>query len=292
MSDLAANDPAALDDIATYLNFDMVGSPNYIIGVYDANESTYPAPVEVPPGSAETEAVFTDYFDGIDQPWVDTEFSGRSDYQAFIDGSRRRACSPARTARRRPSFAMFGGTEGIFYDPNYHSPADTIDNVDATALDIMSRAIGHAVAALSEDTFAINGVGNPRIDAVEAEARCLNGTAYVAVRGANGERPARHAVRREEVQRPRAGQERVPVVQHACVVGRGGHRDGRGLPVARRRPGVPAVRRGVRRDRLRLTPPRAGPSSTGGRPRPVYAGSRGAPSGGATDGGHMAKEPF
>ena len=42
---------AEQDKIALYLNFDMVGSPNYIIGVYDANESTYPAPVEVPPGS-------------------------------------------------------------------------------------------------------------------------------------------------------------------------------------------------------------------------------------------------
>ena len=189
VSDLAANDPAALDDIATYLNFDMVGSPNYIIGVYDANESTYPAPVEVPPGSAETESVFTDYFDGIDQPWVDTEFSGRSDYQAFIENGVPASglFTGADGSKTAEEVAMFGGTEGIFYDPNYHSPADTIDNVDATALDIMSRAIGHAVAALSEDTFAINGVGNPRIDAVEAEARCLNGTAYVAVRGANGE---------------------------------------------------------------------------------------------------------
>lgn len=189
VSDLVANDPAALDDIATYLNFDMVGSPNYIIGVYDANESTYPAPVEVPPGSAETEAVFTDYFDGIDQAWVDTEFSGRSDYQAFIENGVPASglFTGADGSKTAEEVALFGGTEGIFYDPNYHSPQDTIDNVDATALDIMSRAIGHAVASLSEDTFAINGVGNPRVDAIEAEARCLNGTAYVAVRATNGE---------------------------------------------------------------------------------------------------------
>lgn len=189
VSDLAANDPAALDDIATYLNFDMVGSPNYIIGVYDANESTYPAPVPVPEGSAETEAVFTDYFDGIGQAWVDTEFSGRSDYQAFIENGIPASglFTGADGSKTAEEVALFGGTEGIFYDPNYHSPGDTIDNVDPTALDIMSRAIGHAVAALSEDTFAINGVGNPRVDAVEAEARCLGGTAYVAVRGANGE---------------------------------------------------------------------------------------------------------
>ncbi len=38
----------------------------------------------MPEGSVATEAVFTDYFDGIDQAWVDSEFSGRSDYDAFI----------------------------------------------------------------------------------------------------------------------------------------------------------------------------------------------------------------
>ena len=85
VSDLVESDPAALQRIATYVNYDMVASPNHIIGVYDADQSTYPAPVDVPPGSPETEDVFTDYFDQVGQPWVDTEFSGRSDYQAFID---------------------------------------------------------------------------------------------------------------------------------------------------------------------------------------------------------------
>ena len=47
-----AGQEGELDRIATYLNFDMVGSPNYIIGVYDADESTYEAPVVVPEGSA------------------------------------------------------------------------------------------------------------------------------------------------------------------------------------------------------------------------------------------------
>ena len=33
-----------LDEVALYLNFDMIGSPNYYIGVYDADESSYDAP--------------------------------------------------------------------------------------------------------------------------------------------------------------------------------------------------------------------------------------------------------
>ncbi len=35
---------AELDRIALYMNYDMVGSPNYYFGVYDADESSYPGP--------------------------------------------------------------------------------------------------------------------------------------------------------------------------------------------------------------------------------------------------------
>ena len=39
---------AERDRIALYLNYDMVGSPNYIFMVYDADQSTFEAPVAVP----------------------------------------------------------------------------------------------------------------------------------------------------------------------------------------------------------------------------------------------------
>jgi Zn-dependent M28 family amino/carboxypeptidase len=159
VEDLAANDSAALDRIATYLNFDMVGSPNYVIGVYDADESTYPAPVDVPAGSIETEAVLTDYFDGVGQPWVDAQFSGRSDYQAFINhGVPASGLFTGGDGTKTPEeVALFGGTAGITYDPNYHTPRDDLSNVNVTAIDIMSDAIAHATITLAQDTSAING---------------------------------------------------------------------------------------------------------------------------------------
>jgi Zn-dependent M28 family amino/carboxypeptidase len=159
VEDLAANNPAGLGKIATYLNFDMVGSPNYIIGVYDADQSTYPAPVEVPGGSVETEAVLTDYFDGIGQPWVDTAFSGRSDYQAFINhGVPASGLFTGGDGTKTPEeVEMFGGTAGITYDPNYHTPRDDLSNVNVTAIDIMSDAIAHATITLAQNTSAING---------------------------------------------------------------------------------------------------------------------------------------
>ncbi|HYN30472.1 MAG TPA: M20/M25/M40 family metallo-hydrolase [Dermatophilaceae bacterium] len=168
VDDLVANDAAALGD-ATYLNFDMVASPNYVIGVYDADESTYPAPVPVPPGSAETEDVFTDWFDSQGQPWVDTEFSGRSDYQAFIQaGVPASGLFTGADGTKTPAeVALFGGTAGITYDPSYHTAGDDLANVDPTALDVMSDAVAHATITLAQDTFAVNGArsagtsGNP-----------------------------------------------------------------------------------------------------------------------------------
>ncbi|HEY1133686.1 MAG TPA: M20/M25/M40 family metallo-hydrolase [Nocardioides sp.] len=160
VADLAANDPAGLESIATYLNFDMVGSPNYTIGVYDADESTYEAPVAVPEGSIATEAVFTDYFDGVDQPWVDSEFSGRSDYQAFITNGIPASglFTGADGVKTEEEAATFGGTAGELLDPNYHTPADDLGNVSQEALDIMAPAIGHATQALAESTETVNGV--------------------------------------------------------------------------------------------------------------------------------------
>ena len=153
------NNKAELENIATYLNFDMIASPNHIIGVYDADESTYQAPVAVPKGSAETEDVFTDYFDGINQPWVDTEFSGRSDYSAFIANGVPASglFTGADGTKTAEEVEMFGGTEGVTYDPNYHTAKDDINNINVEALDIMSDAIGYATMSLALDTSAVNG---------------------------------------------------------------------------------------------------------------------------------------
>ncbi|WP_084541454.1 M20/M25/M40 family metallo-hydrolase [Nocardioides alkalitolerans] len=160
VDDLVATAPDEVESIATYLNFDMVGSPNYTVGVYDADESTYEAPVAVPEGSIATEAVFTDYFDGVGQPWVDSEFSGRSDYQAFIlNGIPASGLfTGADGVKTEEEAAIFGGTAGELLDPNYHTPADDLANVSLEALDIMSPAIGHAVQSLAESTETVNGV--------------------------------------------------------------------------------------------------------------------------------------
>ena len=150
--------PGALQDIATYLNFDMLGSSNFQIGVYDADNSNNannpnPPGVVIPPGSIETEAVFTDYFDSVEQPWNDTAFSGRSDYQAFINNGVAAGglFSGGDGAKSPEQVEMYGGTAGIQFDPNYHTPEDDITNISRESLDIMSDAVAHTAITLAQD---------------------------------------------------------------------------------------------------------------------------------------------
>ena len=72
-----------IDDIEANLNFDMLASPNFVRFVYDGDNSTDEGAVG-PPGSAEIEQVFLEYFDRQDLPTDPTPFDGRSDYGPFI----------------------------------------------------------------------------------------------------------------------------------------------------------------------------------------------------------------
>ncbi|MEV8239040.1 M20/M25/M40 family metallo-hydrolase [Microbacterium testaceum] len=154
VNDLVANDPAEWDRISSYLNYDMIGSENFTVGVYDADRSTFPAEgVNIPEGSVEIEKLYTDYFDTIEQPWIDTEYSGRSDYQAFIDNGVPAGglFSGADDIKTEEQAALFGGTAGVYMDRNYHTINDSLANVNRDSIDIFAPAIGYAAVALAWD---------------------------------------------------------------------------------------------------------------------------------------------
>ena len=146
---------AELGQIQSYLNFDMIASENYIVGTLDSDGSDVPIPpdVNVPEGSAELEAIFTDFFDGNDQPHVGTEFSGRSDYQAFIDNGIPASglFSGADGVKTAEEVEMFGGTEGVQHDRNYHQVTDTIENLSEESVGIFTPAIAFAAHTVAFD---------------------------------------------------------------------------------------------------------------------------------------------
>ena len=148
---------AELDRIALYLNFDMVGSPNFVRFVYDGSGDIGPTG---PPGSAEIEDVFNGYFAANGLATEPTAFDGRSDYQAFINngipaGGLFTGAEDIKTAAQA---AIYGGTAGAAYDPCYHQACDTFENNNNIVLDQMSDAIAHATITFAQNTSLVNGV--------------------------------------------------------------------------------------------------------------------------------------
>ncbi len=83
------------------LNFDMVGSPNFVRFVYDGDLSDSPPPPGgAPEGSAQIEELFLDYFASQGLATQPTAFDGRSDYGPFIEVG-------------IPAGGLFTGAEGI-----------------------------------------------------------------------------------------------------------------------------------------------------------------------------------
>ena len=151
---------AERDRIALYLNFDMVGSPNYIFMVYDADESTFEAPVPIPAGSIAIEDLFESFYTLLGEPYDDSEFSGRSDYQAFIEngipsGGLFTGAEEIKTAEQA---AIWGGTAGAQFDPCYHLACDTFANNNLHALDVNADAVAFAVLTYAYSTETVNGV--------------------------------------------------------------------------------------------------------------------------------------
>ena len=126
------------DRIALYLNFDMVGSPNYIFMTQDADQSSFEAPVDVPEGSIAIEDLFESFYTLKGEPYDDAAFDGRSDYQAFIlndipAGGLFTGAEVPKTAEQQ---AIWGGTVGAQFDPCYHQACDTFANNNDHALDV------------------------------------------------------------------------------------------------------------------------------------------------------------
>ena len=163
--------PAELDRIALNLNFDMVGSPNYIFMVYDADQSTFPAPpgVPIPAGSAAIEDVFESFYTLQGEPYDDTEFSGRSDYEAFILAGIPSSglFTGAEEEKTAEQAAIWGGTVGAQFDPCYHDVCDNLPNYSPKALDVNADAIAFSVLTFAYSTETVNGVPGKRVPGVK-----------------------------------------------------------------------------------------------------------------------------
>ena len=157
--------PAQLAQIKLYLNFDMVASPNYVLEIYDGDDSDATGAPAGPPGSAEIEKLFEKYFDKLRRPHLGTDFDGRSDYGPFIAaGIPAGGLFTGAEGIKTPEEAeLFGGTAGQAYDPCYHQACDTFANNNDFALETNTDAVAYATlqyAMSTQDVNAQRGKGN------------------------------------------------------------------------------------------------------------------------------------
>ncbi|MDX1552294.1 MAG: M28 family metallopeptidase [Marinobacter sp.] len=144
------------DRIKVYLNYDMIGSPNFGNFIYDGDGSDFD--LAGPPGSAATEALFEKYFNLREIAAEGTQISFRSDYaQFFEDGIAFGGLfTGAEEVKTEEQAAKFGGEAGVAFDPCYHSACDDITNVDELALEINGDAAAFVTSWLSLSTRVID----------------------------------------------------------------------------------------------------------------------------------------
>lgn len=132
------------------LNYDMLASANFVRFVYNGDSSDI-----TPPGTAEIEKVFNDYFASKGLATAPTPLDGRSDHFLFVAlgvpaGG---LFSGAEGIKTPEQAAVFGGVPGEAFDRCYHQACDTLSNVNDTVLDQMSDAGATALVlyALTKD---------------------------------------------------------------------------------------------------------------------------------------------
>jgi hypothetical protein len=177
---------AERDRIAAMLNFDMIGSPNFVRFVYDGDlsDTEDPPPGGAPPGSDEIEDLFLDYFAERGLATEPTPFDGRSDYGPFLDAQIPAGglFTGAEGIKTPEQAAVYGGRAGEQYDPCYHLGCDRLTNLSTTALEQMADAAAHATITLAQSDDLPGQDGAAR-SLVGAQALRSSGSRYNALRG-------------------------------------------------------------------------------------------------------------
>ena len=153
-----------LTDIALYLNFDMLGSPNAGYFTYDGDQSAQPNPEiplqSVPTGSAGLERTLAGYLNAAGVRPADMPLAKATDYFPFLAAGVPIGGLTAGASQQKTEVQarLWGGKAGTPFDPNYRTPRDEFDVVDREALAVLGPAAAFAVGTYAESVDGVNGV--------------------------------------------------------------------------------------------------------------------------------------
>ncbi|GLE54451.1 peptidase M28 [Mycobacterium montefiorense] len=157
-------DDEQLNDIAMYLNFNLLGSPNAGFFTDDGDQSGPPgqgvAFGDVPAGSAGIERTLSGYLNLAGKRPADMPLGTRTDYHPFmVAGVPIGGMSTGASQLKTPVQArLWGGQTGAGFDPNFQTPRDTVDNINREALAVMGSGVAFAVGSYAESISGVNGV--------------------------------------------------------------------------------------------------------------------------------------
>ncbi|OAK56467.1 M28 family peptidase [Rhodococcoides kyotonense] len=157
-------------NIALYLNFDMIGSHNAGYLAYDGDDSDQVGAPAGPPGSDAIERVFLQRLEQEGIAADGTDFDGRSDYGPFIEvGIPAGGVFSGADEKKTPEqAAKWGGTADETFDQNYHTAEDTLANVDRAALAENASAVAFGIGTYAQSVEGPDGVP---VGAARTEAR-------------------------------------------------------------------------------------------------------------------------
>ncbi|RFU38667.1 M20/M25/M40 family metallo-hydrolase [Actinomadura logoneensis] len=144
-------------DLALYLNFDMIGSPNYARMVYDGDDSDHEGAGPGPEGSAQIEKVLTDFHGSRGLPTVGRDFDGRSDYGPFIAAGIPAGgeTSGSNLIKTEQWARLFGGRAGQSLDWCYHQACDDLRNVNRTIFGQLGAGMAWATGRFALSTGGV-----------------------------------------------------------------------------------------------------------------------------------------
>lgn len=151
-------DDGQLDDIAAYLDANMLGSQNAGFFTYDGDQSAQTS--DAPEGSAGIERTLAGYLNLAGIRPADIPLDTSADCGPFLAagvpvGGLTTGSTQQKTAVQA---RLWGGRAGVPFDPNHGTARDGIENVDHRALSITGPAMAFAIGTYAHSIEGVNGV--------------------------------------------------------------------------------------------------------------------------------------
>ncbi|RNJ58841.1 hypothetical protein D7B24_003927 [Verticillium nonalfalfae] len=134
------------EKIRLFMDYDMLGSPNYAYQIYNATNAVNPT------GSEELRDLYVDWYKAHDLNYTFIPFDGRSDYDGFIRNGIPGGgiATGAEGVKTKKEQEQFGGKAGDWYDPCYHQLCDDLHNVDVEAWELNTKLVAHSIAVFAK----------------------------------------------------------------------------------------------------------------------------------------------